>query len=120
MKGRYLFDDMAFTAEYRTYVEEHLSEAAPVQVRPMFGGLGIYSDGLFFALVDEDKLYLKVSELNQADFEAAGMEPFVPWPGAKPMGYWELPAAVLESPEDLKVWVDKALAVAESKRKSKK
>jgi DNA transformation protein len=111
---------MAFTPEYRAYVEEHLSAAVPIQTRAMFGGFGIYSDGLFFALVDEDKLYLKVSELNQADFEARGMEPFVPWPGAAPMGYWELPPGVLEDASELKVWVDKALAVAESKKKPAK
>ena len=111
---------MAFTPKYRAYVEEHLSAVTPISTRPMFGGLGIYSDGLFFALVDEDKLYLKVSELNQADFEKAGMEPFVPWPGAKPMGYWELPKGVLEKPKELQVWVDKALAVAQSKAKPKK
>ena len=111
---------MAFTPEYRAHVEEHLSAVIPIHIRPMFGGLGIYSEGLFFALVDEDKLYFKVSDLNRADFEAAGMEPFVPWPGAKPMGYWELPPGILEMPKELKVWVDKALAVAESKQKPKK
>ena len=111
---------MAFSKECRAHVEEHLSAVTPITTRPMFGGLGIYSEGLFFALVDEDKLYLKVSELNQADFEEAGTEPFVPWPGAQPMGYWELPAGILEKPTELQVWVDKALAVAQSKAKLKK
>jgi TfoX/Sxy family transcriptional regulator of competence genes len=36
------------------------------------------------------------------------------------MGYWELPKAVLEKPKELQVWVDKALAVAESKKKPNK
>ena len=111
---------MAFTPKYRAHVEEHLSAVTPITTRAMFGGLEIYSDGLFFALVDEDKLYLKVSEINQADFEEAGMEPFIPWPGAQPMGYWELPEGILERPKELQVWVDKALAVAQSKAKPKK
>jgi DNA transformation protein len=111
---------MAFTPEYRAHVEEHLSAVVQIQTRAMFGGLGIYSGSLFFALVDEDKLYFKVSELNKDDYEAAHMEPFVPWPGAPPMGYWELPPGVLEEPDVLEVWVDKALAVAESKKKSKR
>ena len=111
---------MAFTPKYRAFVEEHLSAVVPITTRPMFGGLGIYSDGLFFALVDEDKLYFKVSGLNQKDFEEAGMEPFVPWPGAKPMGYWELPKGILEKPKMLQAWIDKALAVAEAAKKPKK
>jgi DNA transformation protein len=111
---------MAFTPEYRAHLEEHLSSVVPIHTRPMFGGLGIYSEGLFFALVDEDKLYFKVSDLNRADFEAVGMEPFVPWPGAPAMGYWELPPGILEHPQELRVWVDKALAVAESKKKPAK
>lgn len=108
---------MAFTAEYRAHVEEHLSAVAHITSRAMFGGLGIYANGLFFALIDDDRLYFKVSDLNQPDYEAAGMEPFVPWPGAAPMGYWELPPGILERPVELQVWVDKALAVAESKKK---
>lgn len=111
---------MSFSPEFRKHVEEHLSAVAPIQTRPMFGGVGIYANGLFFALIDEDKLYFKVCELNRADFEARGMEPFVPWPGAKPMGYWELPPGVLENPQELQVWVDKALAVAEAARKPKR
>jgi DNA transformation protein len=110
---------MGYSKEYRGLVEERLSSACPIRTRPMFGGLGIYSEDLFFALVDEDRLYLKVSELNQADFEREGMEPFVPWPGAQPMGYWELPKSVFENDAELKVWVDKALAVAEAAKKAK-
>jgi len=109
---------MGFTPEYRAKAEESLSQCVPIQTRTMFGGLGIYSEGLFFALIDEDRLYFKVSELNQRDFEEAGMEPFVPWPGAKPMGYWELPPSVLENPQELQVWIDKALAVAQAKKSS--
>jgi DNA transformation protein and related proteins len=108
---------MGFSPEFRAYVEERLSAVAPIRTKAMFGGLGIYGKDLFFALVDEDKLYFKVSELNQADFEAAGMEPFVPWPGAAPMGYWEVPPKVLENDAELQVWADKALAVAEAAKK---
>jgi hypothetical protein len=39
--------------------------------------LGPLPRGLFFALIAEDALYLKVDEENLAEFEAAGLEPFV-------------------------------------------
>ena len=85
----------------------------------MFGGLGVYAEGIFFALADNDRLYFKVDSSNQADFEEAGMEPFYPFEGAKPMRYWELPPAVLNQPSELKVWVDKAIHVAERAKKKK-
>lgn len=86
----------------------------------MFGGLGIYSNDLFFALADDGKLYFKVDSTNQGDFEARGMGPFVPWDGAPPMGYWELPPGVIEDPSELVVWVDKAIGVAERAKKGRK
>lgn len=85
----------------------------------MFGGVGIYNEDLFFALIAEDKLYLKVSDLNRSDFEDAGMGPFYPYDSPTPMHYSELPASVLNRPEELAVWVDKAIAVAASKRKKR-
>ncbi len=110
---------MAFSAEFRARAEEGLSASVPIQTRAMFGGVGIYSNGLFFALIDEDRLYFKVDDSNRADFEAHGMGPFVPWPGAAPMGYWELPPGVLEDPAERAVWIDRALAVAETAKKRK-
>lgn len=107
---------MAIDPEYRAMIEEKLSAVCDVRTRAMFGGIGIYANDLFFALADDGKLYFKVDASNQEDFELAGMEPFVPWEGAKPMGYWQLPDILLDQPEDLKVWVDKALDVAEQKK----
>ena len=111
---------MGFTPEYRAMVEERLSKVVPVQTKPMFGGVGIYSDGLFFALIAEDKLYFKVDDSNRADFEAAGMQAFFPYDSPKPMHYWELPPAVLDNKKELAVWVDKSLAVAEGAKAKKR
>lgn len=108
---------MAFTAEYRTYVEEKLSAVQPIRTKAMFGGVGIYAGDLIFAIIAEDKLYLKVSDLNRADYEARGMGPFFPYDSPTPMGYWELPHGVLEDPKELAVWVDKAIAVAEAAKR---
>lgn len=107
---------MAFTPAYREMVEEKLGVVAPIHTRPMFGGVGIYSQELFFALIAEDRLYLKVDDSNRADFEERGMEAFFPYDSPTPMGYYELPPGVLENPAELGVWVDKALRVAENRK----
>lgn len=111
---------MGFSPKYRAEIEELLGGVVPIRTKAMFGGVGIYSEDLFFALIAEDKLYFKVSDLNRADFEAAGMGPFFPYDSPTPMGYWEVPAAVQTNPDELKVWVDKALAVAEQAKRKKK
>ena len=113
---------MGFTKEYRESVEKKLSKVILIQTKAMFGGVGIYTDGLFFALIAEDKLYFKVDESNKTDFEKRDMEPFYPYDSAKPMGYWELPQGVLDDPNELKVWIDKSIQVAlkaQAKRKPK-
>jgi DNA transformation protein and related proteins len=70
---------MPVTPEYREFVLEQLGRVAPVTSRAMFGGVGVYSGGLFFALMAGDTLYLKVDDSNRADFEAAGTGPFRPF-----------------------------------------
>jgi DNA transformation protein and related proteins len=109
--------DPKVRAEFEVLLGSHVN----LRSRAMFGGLGFYADEWFFALADDEVLYFKVDEANQADYEAAGTGPFVPWPGAAPMGYWEVPKRVLEDPDELKIWIDKAVGVAErSKRPRKK
>ena len=111
---------MAYTKEYRAEIEQKLSRVAPITIRPMFGGLGIYSEGVIFAIADDGRLYFKTSDLNRSDFEAKGMGPFIYAPGAPPSSYWELPHGVIDEPEDLQFWVEKALAAsAQTKRKKK-
>jgi DNA transformation protein len=107
---------MSVSNEYLTYVVEQLECLGPVQARRMFGGAGLYCDGLFFALVADDVLYFKVDDSNRADYEAAGMEPFKPFPDKQGvMQYYEVPIDILENRETLREWAEKALDVARRK-----
>jgi len=111
---------MPVSPEYRDFVLEQLGRVAPVTSRSMFGGVGVYSDGLFFALLAGDDTYLKVDDRNRGDFEAAGMGPFSPFGDpAMVMQYYQLPADLLEDADALRPWVYKALDVARAARKKK-
>lgn len=86
----------------------------------MFGGVGIYAGEQFFALLDNDRLYLKVDDSNRADFIAAGMGPFQPFgPDGMTMQYFEVPLEVIEKPEALATWAAKAIAVARAAARKK-
>lgn len=111
---------MSVTPEFRAFALEQLGRVAPVTARSMFGGVGVYSGGLFFALMDDDVLYLKVDEGNRPAFEEAGCGPFRPFGDERAMQYYELPEGVLEDAEALRPWVDGALDAARRARKGKR
>lgn len=67
---------MAADPGFVDHVVDLLSDLGPVQVKRMFGGVGLYQNDLMFALIFVDSLYLKVDKDSQAQFEAAGSAPF--------------------------------------------
>ncbi len=105
---------MSVSNDFLAYVIEQLGPIPRVTSRRMFGGVGIYADGVFFAIIDDDVLYLKVDDSNRADYERRGMGPFCPVPDEpeKAMGYFSIPADVLEEPEELARWARKSVQVA--------
>jgi DNA transformation protein and related proteins len=40
----------------------------------MFGAVGLYHDGRFFALISADTVYFKVNESNRRDYEARAVD----------------------------------------------
>ena len=111
---------MPVTDRFTEFVVDQLEACGPIASKRMFGGVGIYADDLFFALLDNDVLYLKVDDSNRADFEAAGTGPFRPYgDGGEVMQYYEVPVDVLEDATELGRWAAKAIAVARAKKASK-
>lgn len=105
---------MAVTDEFRDYVLEQLAAAGKVIARRMFGGVGLYLDGLFFALISDDTLYFRTDDASRPSYEKAGSRQFRPFPDrpSHVMAYWEVPAEVLEDAEQLRLWTREALAAA--------
>ena len=112
---------MPVSDSYRTFVIEQIARVAPrIRGKSMFGGVGVYSGEHFFALIDDDTLFFKVDDTNRADFIAARMKPWSPFEDGKAMtGYYELPADLLEDPDAMQPWVEKAIAVAARKKVKK-
>lgn len=108
---------MAVSSGYLAYVCEQLGLVKPVVARPLFDGVGLYVEGWFVGLLDDDTLYFKVDRENMWDYLKAGMEPFQPHgEGSPPMQYFELPADVLENPFELAIWLRKSLEAAKDPR----
>lgn len=111
---------MAISSGYRDYVIEQLGHHAAITAKSMFGGVGLYADGYFFALIADDRLYFKVDDATRSDFETAGTGPFRPYDDDRAMNYYEVPVDVLEDVDELGMWVGKAVDVARRAKKGKR
>ncbi len=100
--------------EFAEYVEELMAGWAAVSARKMFGGYGLYREGLMFALIADDQLYLKTDAHNVTQFERAGSRPFIYESQSRTvqMSYWSAPEACLESPAEMREWCQSAYAAA--------
>ncbi|MGH7525745.1 MAG: TfoX/Sxy family protein [Gemmatimonadales bacterium] len=107
---------MTVSPSYRAYVLEQLQVIGTVTAKAMFGGVGLYCRSLFFGLIADDTLYLKVDDGNRGDYERVGASPFRPYGDASySMHYYELPAEVLEDRSELRLWAEKSVAAARRK-----
>jgi DNA transformation protein len=98
---------------FRTFVVDQLEPLGQIVPRSMFGGVGLYCNGLFFGLIARDVLYLKADDGTRAIFERAGGSPFRPYPDRSgTMQYYSVPAGILESPFDLERWARHAVEAA--------
>ncbi|CAM3937602.1 TfoX/Sxy family protein [Roseateles saccharophilus] len=94
---------------------ELLSPLGPVRTRAMFGGRGVYLDGLFMALIDDGQLFLKADDATRERFVAAGCTPFTyPTKDGERMvmSYYRPPEEALESPPLMLPWARLALEAA--------
>lgn len=112
---------MAITDEFLLYVLEQLGALGAVAARRMFGAVGLYCDGVFFGLIAGDVLYFKVGDSNRGDYAARGMSRFRPYRDRPhlSMNYYEVPADVLEEPEECALWARRSLNIVNSPRKGR-
>lgn len=114
---------MSVTASYLTFVLDQLSGLAGVSSRRMFGGIGLYCEGAFFGLIDDDVVYFRVDDTTRPEFVQRGSRPFVPVaskPDLVSNSYFQLPDEILDDPDLLATWAKRATAVARAKAKAKK
>ena len=111
--------------EFVSYVVDLMQALGPVYAKGMFGGHGVFLDGLMFALVADGTLYLKVDKASETEFKSRGLEAFTYIKQGKEfsMSYFQAPENTLEDSEVMSLWANKAydaaLRSASKKRKAK-
>jgi DNA transformation protein len=104
--------------DFVTFAVELLSSVGPVTVRRMFGGHGVYAEGVMFALLDDDELFLKTDERTRETFRDAGCRMWT-YGQMEETSYWRPPDEAHDEPEAMRPWATLGLEAALRKRAEK-
>jgi DNA transformation protein len=101
-------------AEFGEYLQELFEPVGGVSIRRMFGGLGIFKDGLMFACVVDGTLRFKADDETAPDFEKEGCGQWVyrSRGRAVAMPYWQAPERLFDEPDVFVEWARLAFRVA--------
>ena len=104
-------------------LRELFAAVGPIQIRKLFGGQGIYADGLIIALVVHGELMLKVDAQSEPTFEEAGSRPWTyarPGKSAVRMPYFTTPDEAFDDPDVAARWAELAVEAARRSKSAKK
>lgn len=98
------------------FLRDLFSPVGAISIKRMFGGQGIYIDGMIIAAVQAGRLMVKGDAHCTAQYEAAGMERWA-YENRKTgkatfMPYWQVPESALDDPEEMANWAQTALGAA--------
>jgi DNA transformation protein len=105
--------------DFLEFVLDQLARVKPITSRRMFGGIGLYQETTFFAIIDDGRLYFVTDEMTRPAYVDRGMRPFQYAPGKFIHTYYEVPVDVLEDDRELGDWAQAAVA-AQARRGKKK
>lgn len=112
---------MPRTNEFCDYIVDLLAPLGSTSYRFMFGGYGVYVDGLMIGIVADDRLLLRADDENRPDYEALGIGPFQPYENKNhSMPFFAVPDEVMDDPDELLEWARKSIAATQRMKASAK
>ncbi len=101
-------------SEFVDYLLDLMQVLGPVQSLRMFGGYGLFIEGLMFGLVVNRDLYLKVDDQTLSNYSEQGLQPFSYLRAGKPcaLGYYQPPDSLFEDQQQMRDWGNQAIEVA--------
>ena len=105
---------MAVDNDYVAWILEQLTAAGGISLRRMFGAVGLYRGDIFFAIISGGTLYFKVDDTNRGEYVSRHMSQFRPYRDRPEisMAYYEVPADVIEDPEECVTWALRSVTAA--------
>lgn len=114
---------MSVSASFIEHAKDVFAPFGEISVRRMFGGAGVYCDGLFFAILDDGAVYFKADDSTREAFVARGLAPFTfetKDGSLASMSYYEAPGDIFDDGDQLKRWTTLALDAAARAARFKK
>ena len=95
-------------------IEEMFQALGPISIRRMFGGKGIYCDGVILAVEVDGEILLKGDGETALQLEEAGARQWAYDGKGKPvkMPYWSIPDSAYDDPDEMARWVKLAYSAA--------
>jgi len=91
---------------------DELASLGDVTTKKMFGGYGVFADGVMFVIVDSaGDAFLRADDSTSGAYEEVGS------PRHSRMPYWQVPDAVLNDDRKLIEWATAARDVAKAAKK---
>ena len=106
---------MANSPDFVAHILELMRPAGRASARAMFGGHGMYVDGLIVGIVVEDVLYLKTDDETRPAFARRDLAAFsytTKEGKAHAMSYHRAPDEAVEGPESMREWLRPAIGAA--------
>ena len=103
--------------EFASYVAELMQSIGPVSARAMFGGYGIFLNGLMFGLIADSVLYLKADKETEKQFTAKELEQFTYSREGRTikMSFYQAPEEAMDNSAEMRSW---AVLAYEAARRS--
>ncbi|NOZ52752.1 MAG: TfoX/Sxy family protein [Gammaproteobacteria bacterium] len=108
-------------SEFVNYLEVVFRDLGTITSRQMFGGYGLYHQGLMFALVADDQLYLKTDKTIEKYFNEKSLPAFEYKKGNKTvtMSYFLAPDEIMDNAELAATWGSRSFEAAKRNYKPK-
>jgi DNA transformation protein len=106
---------MVASDSFAEFLREQLAPLGRVTLRRMFGKTGVFCDGVMFAVVADNMLYLRLDDQNREAFAEALASPLLNYEkkGATiDLAFCRAPERLFDEPDELVAWARAALAAA--------
>ncbi len=101
---------------FKDFILDQLNGLSEVTASSMFSSFGLYSNNIFFGIINDGRLYFKTNEGTIQKYKDQGMKPFQPSANQKLKNYFEVPGDIMEDSEELLKWAKESISVWEDQK----